>query len=474
MTANSLIESAYKHIIENCVAQLRELLTEHSKLNHIHVAYSGGMDSHILLLIAQQALKIVQLAPPFLNRKLDLTAIHINHQLNRDSSQWQQHCEQICVQLQIPLVCESVEVATEQGFSLEEQARVQRYRVFEKHIESSSLLLMAHHLDDQMETLLMRLLKGAGPVGLAGIPRQRSIGSGRLLRPLLDTSRQQLLDFASLKDLKWIEDPSNASVKHDRNYLRHAVLPLLEQRWPGYRKTWSRTMDVCSDYAELADHIAAQDYVLADGSELSQLRLAPLLELDRFRQKNLIRHWLGLNGLNNPEHGWVETILDEVAAASEAALPIFKTSSWQVRRFNQLLYLLDTQKIESNPEFDASVRYEWGLKRPIFCQGSGTIVAETLTSALNQGLRLPQNERVTIRFRQGGERCRPVGRPGSRSLKKLFNEYKIEPWLRDIVPLIYFDDQLAAVPNYFVCESYQATERDQALQLKWKRAEAPS
>ena len=291
---------------------------------------------------------------------------------------------------------------------------------------------------------------------------------------MLDTSRQQLLDFASLKDLKWIEDPSNASVKHDRNYLRHAVLPLLEQRWPGYRKTWSRTMDVCSDYAELADHIAAQDYVLADGSELSQLRLVPLLELDRFRQKNLIRHWLGLNGLNNPEHGWVETILDEVAAASEAALPIFKTSSWQVRRFNQLLYLLDTQKIESNPEFDASVRYEWGLKRPIFCQGSGTIVAETLSSALNQGLRLPQNERVTIRFRQGGERCRPVGRPGSRSLKKLFNEYKIEPWLRDIVPLIYFDDQLAAVPNYFVCESYQATERDQALQLKWKRAEAPS
>ncbi|MDF1644434.1 MAG: tRNA lysidine(34) synthetase TilS [Pseudomonadales bacterium] len=472
--ASSLIESAYKQTTECCAAQLRELLTEHSKLNHIHVAYSGGMDSHILLLITQQALELIQLDPFFLNRKLDLTAIHVNHQLDKNSTQWQQHCEQVCAQLQIPMVCESVEVAAEQGFSLEEQARIQRYRVFEKYIESSSLLLMAHHLDDQMETLLMRLLKGAGPTGLAGIPRQRSIGKGRLLRPLLDTSRQQLLEFASLKGLKWIEDPSNASVKHDRNYLRHTVLPLLEQRWPGYRKTWSRTIGVCSDYAQLAGQVAEQDYIHTAGSELSQLKIKPLFELDRFRQKNLIRHWLGMNGLNNSEHGWVETILDEVAAASKAAMPIFKTSSWQVRRFNQLLYLLETQKIEPHPDFDPCRRYEWDLQAPIFCQGSGIVAAESLISERNQGLRLPENERVTIRFRQGGERCRPVGRHGSRPLKKLFNEYKIEPWLRDIVPLIYFDDQLVAVPNYFICEPYQATERDQALQLEWKRVEAPS
>ncbi|MBV1914608.1 MAG: tRNA lysidine(34) synthetase TilS [Pseudomonadales bacterium] len=472
-----MIESAYQESLDSCIvactAQLHALLTKHPQLDHIHVAYSGGMDSHILLLIAQQAFKTIKSDHAFSTRKLELSAIHINHQLSEYSNQWQQHCEQVCAELEIPLICESVEVATDEGFSLEEQARIQRYRVFEKYLGDSGLLLMAHHLDDQMETMLMRLLKGAGPTGLAGIPKQRlineSVNGSILFRPLLDISRQQLLEFATLKKLKWIEDPSNSSITHDRNYLRHSVLPLLEQRWPGYRKTWSRTAGVFSEYAQLADQVAAQDYLYATGSELSQLRLKPLLELDRFRQKNLIRHWLNLNGCNNPEHGWVETILDEVAMAAEDAAPIFETTGWQIRRFNGFLYLLDSQQFGSQLEFDGSKSFQWDLNGPLILPGSGILVVDTASPGFGLSLRKPQDEQISIRFRQGGERCRPVGRSGSRSLKKLLNEYKVEPWLRDRVPLIYFGNELAAVLNCFVCESFQAVDIGQAIQLRWSR-----
>ena len=463
-----MIELLYEKIIESCTDQLQTVLAEYPGIDHIHIAYSGGMDSHILLLIAQQAFRKLKSSSMFVDRKLDLRAIHINHHLSGHSNQWQQHCSQVCGERQILLVCESVEVATNQGFSLEEQARIQRYRVFENQLGQSGLLLMAHHLDDQMETMLMRLLKGAGPTGLAGIPKQRAIGGSLLFRPFLDVSRQQLLELATFKKLKWIEDPSNSSIKHDRNYLRHSVLPLLEQRWPGYRKTWSRTAGVFSEYAELAGQIAAQDYASAAGSELSRLRLDPLLELDRFRQKNLIRHWLSLNDLYNPEHSWVETILDEVAAAAIDAAPIFEAGGWQVRRFNNLLYLLNTAQLQFQSGFDGSNYYEWNLQDSILLPGSGNLVAGDQGFDTSQALRAPQGEKVTIRFRQGGERCRPAGRSGSRPLKKLFNEYKIEPWLRDRVPLVYFNDELAVVPNYFVCESYQAVDEGQTIQLRWR------
>ena len=480
-----MIELSFKKIIQICADQLQTLLTNHSKLDHIHVAYSGGMDSHILLLIAKQSIEELRSSPVFLDRTLSLSAIHINHQLNENSNQWQKHCEQVCADLQIPLLCEAVTISMEPGVSLEEQARVQRYQVFEKHLTASDLLLMAHHQDDQMETMLMRLLKGAGPTGLAGIPKQRAIsGSGDgpvngplLLRPLLDVSRKQLLELATLNGLKWIEDPSNRSTKHDRNYLRHSVLPLLEQRWPGYRKTWSRTAGVFSEYAQLADQVAVEDYRSAAAPELFQLRLLPLLELDRFRQKNLIRLWLSQNELNNPEHGWVETILDEVATAVEDATPIFEANGWQVRRFNGLLHLLSVSQVAALSSFDRSIQYEWDLQSSIMISNVGVLSTESLSSAdwlsmpelakLNQGLRQPNDERITVRFRQGGERCQPAGRSGSRPLKKLFNEHRIEPWLRDCMPLIYFDEELAAVPNCFVCESYQSPDQKLAVQLKW-------
>jgi len=316
-----------------------------------------------------------------------------------------------------------------------------------------------------------------GASGILGGLVDGSVNGPLLLRPLLDVSRQQLSELATLNELKWIEDPSNRSTKHDRNYLRHSVLPLLEQRWPGYRKTWSRTAGVFSEYAQLADQIAAEDYRSVAGPESSQLRLKSLLELDRFRQKNLIRLWLNQNDLNNPEHGWVETILDEVAAAVEDATPVFDANGWQVRRFNGLLYLLSISQVSALSSFDRSIQYEWDLQNSIMISNVGTLSAKSLSSAeslsmslpaeLKQGLRLPHNERVTVRFRQGGERCQPAGRSGSRSLKKLFNEHRIEPWLRDCTPLIYFDEALAAVPNCFVCESYQGADEQLGVKLKW-------
>ncbi|MBL4584351.1 MAG: tRNA lysidine(34) synthetase TilS [Pseudomonadales bacterium] len=468
------VERAYKCQVEDCSQQLRAVLLEYPSLNNIHVAYSGGMDSHILLLIAQQALQLIQLDSAFSDRTLSLNAVHINHQLQRESNQWQAHCESVCGELGIALVCESIHVVTGQGFSIEEQARVQRYSVFEHILGDSGILLMAHHLDDQMETMLMRLLKGAGATGLAGIPQRRAMGCSLVLRPLLSVSRDQLLGFATLQNLSWIEDPSNASVKYDRNYLRHDVLPLLEQRWPGYRKTWSRTAGVFSDYANLAEQVAQQDYANAKGDELgaagasvSQLQVAPLLQLDRFRQQNVIRHWLGLNGTNKPEHGWVETIIDEVIGAAADAAPLFEVSVWQVRRYNGAIHFLLRSEFGEPSSFDSSVNVEWDLKQPMCLNGNGILNIENTLEEGSQRLTLPTTQRVSVRYRQGGERCHPSGRSGSRTLKKLLNEYRVEPWLRSRVPLIYYDEELVAVANYFICEGFAAGDLEPGVLLNW-------
>ena len=215
------------------------------------IGLSGGLDSCVLLQLLAEARQAAARTSPLPT----LTAVHVDHQLSAHSPGWSRHCEALCRSLEVELVIRRVVVAAG-ATGPEAAAREARYAVFEELVGPGDLLLLAHHLDDQVETLFLRLMRGAGTRGLAGMPRQRRLGKGELCRPLLAFTRESLEDFATERGLAWVEDESNCDLSPDRNYLRHRVLPRLEERWPAYRASVAASIDAVAD-AETA--LAALD-----------------------------------------------------------------------------------------------------------------------------------------------------------------------------------------------------------------------
>ncbi|MEM7294186.1 MAG: tRNA lysidine(34) synthetase TilS, partial [Pseudomonadota bacterium] len=212
------------------------------------LGYSGGLDSSVLL---HQLAAIAQ--------RPALHAIHVNHQLSPYADNWQAHAQMVCDQLQVPLTVITVPAPENRGKGLEDAARAARYQAFESVLEEGDVLMLAHHQDDQAETMLLRLLRGAGARGLAGMPQQRVIGRAELLRPLLDRGRADLEAYAQANQLKYITDDSNDDTRLDRNYLRSEVMPMLASRWPGFARNWKHSADVLAATSEALDELAEID-----------------------------------------------------------------------------------------------------------------------------------------------------------------------------------------------------------------------
>lgn len=416
------------------------------------IAYSGGVDSHVLLhLVAQFRDQSTETVP-------ELVAIHVNHQLQQQSAAWAQHCQRVCDQLEIPLLIETVSVQCAGGESLEAQARKARYQAFEKHLQMDDLLMMAHHLDDQLETWFLRLLRGSGSQGLGAMVKQRDFAGATLLRPLLDIPSQAIDEFACAEGLQWVEDPSNKDTEFSRNYLRLEVLPKLEQQWPGYRQSVSRALKLSQQSNELNRDLAVIDCQQAAVDPLAQaLPMEKVLGLSEVRQKNLLRYCLQQRGLPLPTSAQLQAVLDEVIHAAEDANPRVQWGGVEARRFRGQLYVFSTL-----PAFDVGRVCPWLPPEVLALEGNGQLSSEPVTGV---GLRLGQA--LTVRFRQGGERCQPAGRSGSQTLKKLFQEYAVPTWLRDRVPLIYVDNELAAVAGYWVCEAYLARQGEAGISIHW-------
>ncbi len=415
------------------------------------VAYSGGVDSHLLLHLLSQLRRQDPSLPPLL-------AVHVNHQLQAQAADWARHCQQQCEQLGVPLLLQTVTVSSGPRQSLEAQAREARYQAFEQILQPGDVLLQGHHLDDQAETVLLRLLRGSGCAGMAAMPGQRPLGSGRLLRPLLSCSRQQIVAAAEQAGLSWIEDPSNRCTDLARNYLRQQVLPLLEQRWPGYRHTMARSSALLAESQQLNRELAQLD---AERLQLSlqagSLSLQKFQQLNSLRRKNLLRCWLTARGLPVPTAQQLQQLLDEVLAARADAQPLLCWAGLEARRFDGELYVMSAL---------APVDTEWSQEwqgQALMIPGSGRLSATAVSGA---GLRVQPG--LQLRLRRGGERCRPQGRAHSQSLKKLFQEYAVPPWLRARVPLLYCGDQLVAVAGYWVCEGFQAAAGEPGWQLDWQ------
>lgn len=439
------------------------------------VAYSGGVDSCVLLnllveLSSQLGKQQNLVIPP-------IVAIHIDHQIHADSESWAELCQVQAARLGVAITVHQVDMGSYHKGGVEDRARRARYDVFESITRPDDVLFMAHHLDDQVETLLIRMLRGSGSRGMGAMPQHRQLGQGQLVRPLLGTSRSEIEYYAKVKNLQWVEDPSNSSSDYDRNFLRLQILPQLAQRWPEYRHTLSRAAQLSRESSLLNEELARIDINWLQSVSLTQkqsddefsvasqpllpnkanpicpetLPIEALSQLTPERQKNIIRYWLEQRNFSLPSAKQLQEILESVVASSVDADPVVQWSQAdniyvQVRRFSGRLYT-----IKKLPLLDSSKSYLWNPADGLHIEGLGTFSLKAVDSGCLLQSLFDGSNTVTVRFRQGGERCQPVGRAHSQTLKKLFQEYRVETWLRDRIPLLYINDHLAAAVGYWVC-----------------------
>ncbi len=421
---------------------LHAVLRRHSAPRRYWVAYSGGLDSHVLL-HAMAELRAGHGAV--------LQAVHVDHALHADSAQWAEHCQTVCAGLRIPCQTVRVHAKAESGASPEAAARRARYQALANLMEQGDYLLTAHHQDDQAETLLLQLLRGSGPHGLAAMPPCADFAQGQHLRPLLEFSRAALRHYAEEQKLRWIEDPSNVSHDFDRNYLRHDILPHLTARWPAAVQTLTRSARHQAEAAGLMDALAGLDLQHARGAQESTLSVSRLNLLSGARRRNVLRHWIKGLALPLPDARHVQHILRDVLNAAPDGTPCVHWRGAEVRRYRDQLHAMPPL-----PAHDASQIIPWDMNQALVLPaGLGTL---SCVPAPGKGLKAStcHAAKVTVRFRQGGEHCKPAHRRETHELKKLFQEAGMPPWQRDRIPLIYLGDQLAVAADYWVCEPFQA------------------
>lgn len=419
------------------------------------IAFSGGMDSHVLL-HAMSACRE--------DLNIDLRAVHVDHGLQSESQDWIQHCQTICDDLNIPLTILKVDARAAKGESPEAVARDARYAAFIELIAENEILLTAQHARDQAETLFLQLLRGAGPRGLSAMPQVTKLGQGSLCRPLLNTSYLDLQNYAEQQNLKWIEDPSNQHRRFDRNRLRHDVMPKLRKRWPSLDSTISRVAAQQAETQQLLVELAEQDSegLLDSAGSLAMLGVA---ELSVARQRNVLRHWLSGQGMNLPSARQLEQLQRDMFNAAVDRNPCISWKGVEVRRYRERLYAMSPLA-----EVDNSLRIDWQPGHTLVLPNyAGTLLSHSVTG---RGVSLAghSDNQMQLRFRHGGENCRPEGKSHHTSLKKLFQKAGIPPWQRSRTPLLYVDNELAAVPGLCICEPFVAIGKMSGFELDWQPA----
>jgi tRNA(Ile)-lysidine synthase len=436
------------HLVERVAAEISPLLPLHSS---ILIGLSGGVDSVVLLHILHK------LAPRF---SWQLSALHVHHGISPNADEWSDFCAELCARHFISLHIERADISPLRDHGIEAAARKLRHAAFAE--QSSDFVAVAHHADDQAETLLLQLLRGAGVRGVSAMPQfVERTDSVSLIRPLLHFSRQEILDYAEAHQLRWIEDESNANDSYPRNFLRHRVLPLLSERFPAYRDTLGRSAQHFAEAGVLLDELAQQDAVQAMEGE--PLAIAALQALSLLRAKNLLRYFLHSCGASMPQAVQLDDMLHQLYNAREDAAVCISYGEWEVRRYQGLVYVL-----RALGEFDQGLVVQWlgeaGLDWPALntrlhfkhVKGPGVSMAKLLRSP------------VMLRLRRGGEALRPHPQASTRTLKNLLQEHHVPPWYRDRLPLLYSGVELVCVPGVAVAAEYQADGHEAAIHIEFQ------
>ncbi len=423
----------------------------------VRVAYSGGVDSHVLL----YAVCELRQSGPWA-----VSAIHVNHGLHPQALAWEDHCLAVCQRLGVVCTVEHLKVRAIGTEGLEAAARRLRYATFARHIGVGEALLTAHHLDDQAETVLLQLLRGAGVRGLAAMPGVMDFSNGTLVRPLLGFARAELLTYAQRHRLQWIEDTSNRDLGRSRNFIRHQVLPLLEQRWPQAKRVIARAGRHAAEASALLDAVAEVDLPLLAPGQGGTISIAGLCRLESARRRNAIRYWVRQHGFAMPPAQLFERIVRLVERAPRSRHAAIAWPGAEVRRYREGLWIMPPR-----PRPDADIDITWNLAQPLEVPGTGYVLC--LETTLGNGLSAKRlsGRTARVRLRRGGESLHLPGRQHHHKLKKLFQDAGVPPWERQRLPLIFVDDELVAVADRWVCAAFAAQAGESSWRIVLKPAE---
>lgn len=419
----------------------------------IAVALSGGIDSVVLLdLMARLAGRL----------RLDLSVVHVHHGLSTNADAWLEFCRGLAAAYSLPFAAERVAVDPYRQSGPEGAARAARYAAFGR--ADCDWIALAHHQDDQAETVILQLLRGAGPSGLAAMPAARSAGAGPgVLRPLLGATRAQIASYANARRLRWIEDESNADVTLDRNRVRHHVLPLLRQVRPDAAARIARSAGVLAEAADLLDALAAIDEAACLRS--GRLDVEALATLPAPRGRNLLRFHLARSGVRSPEASALAELRRQLTTARRDAQLRLDIGDVRLMRYDGLLFV-ERRSNDPAPDFVRRWNGETAWTIP---ELGGSIEMQ-----LSEGGGIARDvmaRGAEIRVRAGGERLRL--RPGGprRALKDLFQEARIPPWERGRIPLVYCDGELACVPGIGVDVARRARAGEVGFDVRWRPLE---
>lgn len=432
---------------------LHPLLAGQPALTRLIVAYSGGRDSHVLL---------HRLASDVhLRSRYRLQALHVDHGLQNSAADWAEHCARVCRGLDIAFGCLAVDARPAPGDSPEAAARRARYRALAALLDSHTAVLTAHHRGDQAETVLLNLLRGSGPRGLAAMPTAKPLGRGWLLRPLLGCGSALLADYAQRHALVWIEDPSNADERFERNLLRRRIVPRLRAHWPALEQTLSRAADHAAETSALLEQLAGLDLARL-GAEGDSIDLAALQSLNPARQRNVLRHWLRALHLPVPDQRRLQQVLTDLLPAARDRQPRIDWPGAELRRYRNRLYAM--RPLPPLP----TRAIEWTGETPLPLPDGSRL---RLIPRTGQGLEPLRLVAPAIHWRRGGERFHPQGRRHGQALKKLLQDAGLPPWERERLPLLYCGGQLAAVPGIGVARELAVSDDATGLVLEWQKTD---
>ena len=426
-------------------------LTEsHKKIKSMTVALSGGVDSVVLLHLLHSLQK---------KHRFILNATHVHHGLSKHADKWVKFCEKLCRDLSVPLDVHYVKLPQKKSLGIEAEARQLRY---EKLLQSKSdLVVLAHHADDQAETFLLQLIRGAGVKGLSSMAHFDD--ARRLWRPLLNTSRIDIESYAKQQKLKWIEDESNQNIDFDRNFIRSKVLPILKNRFNHIIKVISRSSSHLAEAQHLLDDLAKLDIKkhLKSNKYKHILQVKSLNKLSLTRAKNVLRYWLEMNDQLMPSKDLLDELLRQVLTAKkDAELKIELSKDYEIRRYKDEIYI-----VRKNQNRQKNYEIIWNGESEINLPNGHKL---TFKKVKGKGMALSKlkNKKLKITNRQGKQSLKLHSNRPTKSLKNLFQESNIPPWIRVDLPLIFIDQDLVFVPHLGMSSVMKSKGAEKGLEIE--------
>ena len=425
------------------------LSASHKKMKTMTVALSGGIDSVVLLHLLHRLQK---------TQNFTLKASHVHHGLSKNADKWVKFCEKLCTKLSVPLDVHYIKLPQKKSLGIEGEARRLRY---EKLLQTKAdLVVLAHHEDDQAETFLLQLIRGAGVKGLSSMAHFDD--TRRLWRPLLNTSRTEIESYAKKHKLKWVNDESNLNIDFDRNFIRSKVLPILKNRFGHIIKVISRS----------SAHLAEAQYLLNDLAKIDlknyfksyiykhKLQVKTLDKLSNTRAKNVLRYWLEFNHQLMPSRDLLDELLRQVLTAKkDAELKMQLSKDYEIRRYKDEIYIV-RKNLKNQKNYEIIWKGEQEILLP-----NGTQLNFKKVKGRGINFKLLNNQKLIIRNRQGGEFFKPDSKRPTKKIKQLLQESDLPPWEREFLPLIFIGEELASVPNFGIDIKFQAKPKDVGLNV---------